>query len=63
MSEKSLSGAYLFGMETPTKRTNDRPEAAALVRVGHAEQTRDKPSRVTRPVRESYGVTMESAFS
>lgn len=33
-------------------------EAAALVRIGHAEQTRDKPSRVTRPVRESYGVAL-----
>lgn len=30
-------------------------EAAALVRAGHAEQTTAKPSRVTRPVRESYG--------
>lgn len=38
-------------------------EAAALVRVGHAEVTRDKPSRVTRPVRESYGQTMATALS
>lgn len=38
-------------------------EAAALVRIGHAEQTSDKPSRVTRPVRESYGVAMATAFS
>jgi hypothetical protein len=38
-------------------------EAAALVRVGHAEQTRDKPSRVTRPLRESYGQTMATALS
>lgn len=38
-------------------------EAAALVRSGHAEQTRDKPSRVTRPVRESYGQSMETALS
>lgn len=38
-------------------------EAAALVRIGHAEQTRDKPSRVTRPVRESYGQTMATALS
>ena len=31
---KSFSGADLFGMATgPTKRTNDRPEAAALVEV------------------------------
>jgi len=31
---KSLAGAPdLFGMETPTKRTNDRPEAAALCEV------------------------------
>jgi len=30
---KSFSGADLFGMETPTKRTNDRPEAAAVVEV------------------------------
>jgi hypothetical protein len=37
-------------------------EAAALLRVGHAEQTRDKPSRVTRPVRESYGQTMATAL-
>ena len=33
-------------------------EAAALVRLGHGEQTRDKPSRVARPVRESYGVAL-----
>jgi len=39
------------------------PEAAALLRIGHAELTRDKPSRVTRPVRESYGVTMANALS
>lgn len=39
------------------------PEAAALVRVGHAELTRDKPSRVARPVRESYGQTMADALS
>lgn len=38
-------------------------EAAALVRAGHAEQTRDKPSRVMRPVRESYGQTMATALS
>lgn len=38
-------------------------EAAALVRAGHAEQTRDKPGRVARPVRESYGVAMATAFS
>ena len=38
-------------------------EAAALVRIGHAEQTRDKPSRVTRPVVTSYGQTMASALS
>ena len=31
---KSFSGATdLFGMEIPTKRTNDRPEAAALSEV------------------------------
>lgn len=30
----SFSGATdLFGMEAPTKRTNDRPEAAALIEV------------------------------
>ncbi len=34
MTEKSFSGATdLFGIEAPTKRTNDRPEAAALVEV------------------------------
>ena len=33
-------------------------EAAALVRIGHGEQTGDKPSRVARPVRESYGVAL-----
>ena len=34
MRAKSFSGADLFGMATsPTKRTNDRPEAAALVEV------------------------------
>jgi hypothetical protein len=38
-------------------------EAAALVRAGHAEQTRDKPTRVTRPLRESYGQTMATALS
>lgn len=30
-------------------------EAAMLLRDGHAELTTEKPSRVTRPVRESYG--------
>ena len=39
------------------------PEAAALVRIGHAEVTRDKPSRVTRPLRESHGQTMANALS
>ncbi len=38
-------------------------EAAGLVRAGHAEQTNDKPSRVKRPVRESYGQTMATALS
>ena len=38
-------------------------EAAALMRVGHAEQTRDKPSRVMRPVVTSYGFTMATALS
>lgn len=33
MTEKSFCGADLFGMEAPTKRTNDRPEAAALIEV------------------------------
>lgn len=34
MTEKSFSGATdLFGMEAPTKRTNSKPEAAALVEV------------------------------
>ena len=34
MNEKSSPGATdLFGMEAPTKRTNDRPEAAALCEV------------------------------
>ena len=33
MTKKSFAGVDLFGMETPTKRTNDRPEAAALVEV------------------------------
>lgn len=33
-------------------------EAAALVRVGHAEQTRDKPSRVTRPVITNHGFAL-----
>lgn len=33
-------------------------EAAALVRIGHAEPTRDKPGRVARPVRESYGFAL-----
>ena len=33
MTEKSFSGADLFGMEAPTKRSNDRPEAAALLEV------------------------------
>jgi len=37
-------------------------EAAALMRAGHAEQTRDKPSRVARPVVESYGMTMATAL-
>ena len=38
-------------------------EAAALVRVGHAEQTRDKPSRVMRPVHGHYGQTMATVLS
>ena len=38
-------------------------EAAALVRAGHAEQTRDKPSRVMRPAATSYGQTTATAFS
>ncbi|MBK6999440.1 MAG: VRR-NUC domain-containing protein [Rhodoferax sp.] len=34
MTEKSFSGAPdLFGMEAPTKRTNSKPEAAALCEV------------------------------
>ena len=33
MTEKSFSGADLFGMEAPTKRTNSKPEAAALCEV------------------------------
>lgn len=33
MTEKSFSGADLFGMEAPTNRSNDRPEAAALCEV------------------------------
>ncbi len=34
MTDKSLPGATdLFGMETPTKRTNSKPEAAALHEV------------------------------
>lgn len=37
--------------------------AAALVRNGRAEPTRDKPSRAPRPVRESYGQTMANALS
>ena len=38
-------------------------EAAALVRNGRAEPTRDKPSRTPRPVRESIGQTMATALS
>jgi hypothetical protein len=33
MTENPFSGADLFGMETPTKRTNSKPEAAALCEV------------------------------
>lgn len=33
MTDKSFSGADLFGMEAPTKRTHDRTEAAALCEV------------------------------
>lgn len=33
MTKKSFCGADLFGMESPTKRTNDRPEADALCEV------------------------------
>ena len=33
MTEKSFSGTDLFGMDAPAKRTNDRPEAAALCEV------------------------------
>jgi len=38
-------------------------EAARLVRFGRAEPTRDRPHRVARPVRESFGVAMAEAFS
>jgi len=38
MTEKSFSGADLFGMQITTKRTNDRPEAAALCEVLKALQ-------------------------
>lgn len=34
MTEKLFSGADLFGMEAPTKRTNSKPEAAALLTRG-----------------------------
>lgn len=37
-------------------------EAARLVNMGHGEVTTDKPSRVARPVRESYGLTIAAAF-
>ena len=33
MTEKSFSGADLFGMEQQPKRTNSKPEAAALCEV------------------------------
>jgi hypothetical protein len=33
MTDKSFSGADLFGMEQQPKRTNDRPESAALIEV------------------------------
>jgi hypothetical protein len=33
MTKKPFSGTDLFGMEALTKRTNDRPEAAALCEV------------------------------
>ena len=33
MTDKSFSGADLFGMEQQTPRTNSKPEAAALVEV------------------------------
>jgi hypothetical protein len=39
------------------------PEAASQLRIGHAEQTRDKPSRVSRPVVSSYGQTIATALS
>ncbi len=38
-------------------------DAARLVSMGHGEVTTDKPSRVARPVRESYGLTIATAFS
>jgi len=45
---KSFSGADLFGMETPTKRTNDRPEAAALMEVLKALRAHPAVSWVER---------------
>jgi hypothetical protein len=38
MTEKSFSGADLFGMEASSKRTNDRREANALIEVLKALQ-------------------------
>jgi hypothetical protein len=65
-ASKSVNVRLLFGtgdMQPGDVVTMTGHEAAALVRAGHAEQTRDKPSRVTRPVRESYGQCMETALS
>jgi len=63
---KSVNVRLLFGAGDSLPGdvlTMTGQEAAALVRSGHAEQTRDKPSRVTRPVVTSYGQTMASALS
>ena len=63
---KSVNVRLLFGTGDSLPGdvlTMTGQEAAALVRSGHAEQTRDKPSRVTRPVVTSYGQTMASALS
>lgn len=62
---KSVNVRLLFGAGDAMPGdvlTLSGPEAAALVRVGHAEVTTAKPSRVNRPVLESYGQSISNAF-
>jgi hypothetical protein len=57
MTEKSFSGAALFGMKTPTKRSNVRLEVAALV-----EALKAHPAVSTLACIDSGAVRIGSRF-